>query len=313
MRKLNYDDLRFLLAVSETGSTLAAARALQVSQSTVSRRIAGLEQDLAVELFDKRPSGYMLTEIGLALVGPAEDVRNAMTAFSNALESASREIRGNVRFTTNDVFASRFLPLILSRLKALHPNIGLDVVTTDQRLDLLRGDADIALRAAPRPTEAGLVGMRIADDLWSLYCSRAYAEKYGVPREVGELRQHALIAIDPHVKSHPMVDWTRENYPEQAIVVRQNTVAAALASIRNGLGIGLFSEFIASGDADLVRCFRPSMPPAAEIWLVTQERLRHTPRVRAVMDVVKEVLTHYAASVPTRSEAAPAAGMSVPG
>ncbi|EUB96166.1 transcriptional regulator, LysR family [Rhizobium sp. CF080] len=295
MGQLNYDDLRFLLAVAETGLTLSASRLLKVSQSTVSRRIAGLEQDLGVELFDKKRTGYDLTDIGRTLVGPATAVRDAMTAFSNAMDAVSRDISGSVRFTTNDVLAGRFLPLLISRLKAAHPNLSLDVVTTDSRLDLTRGDADIALRAGTRPTEAGLVGVRITDDIWSLYCSRAYADRHGVPRDVGDLDRHSLIAIDPHIKDHPAVLWVRENYPERAIVVRQNTVAATLSSIRSGLGIGLFSEFVAAGDDDLVYCFRPLMPPAAEIWLITHERLRYTPRVRAVMDIARVLLSQHVA------------------
>ncbi|CDN54407.1 Transcriptional regulator, LysR family [Neorhizobium galegae bv. officinalis bv. officinalis str. HAMBI 1141] len=302
MGQLNYDDLRFLLAVAETGSTLSAARLLKVSQSTVSRRIAGLEQDLGVELFDKRRTGYELTDVGRSLIGPATVVRDAMTAFSNAMDAVSCDITGSVRFTTNDVLAARFLPLLISRLKATHPNISLHVVTTDSRLDLSRGDADIALRAAARPVEGGLVGVRITDDIWSLYCSRAYADRHGVPREVGELHRHSLISIDPHIKDHPAVLWVRKNFPENAIVVRQNTVSATLSSIRSGLGIGLFSEFVAAGDDDLIYCFRPEMPPAAEIWLITHERLRYTPRVRAVMDAAKALLLEYVSEGRRRAE-----------
>lgn len=302
MGQLNYDDLRFLLAVAETGSTLSAARNLKVSQSTVSRRIAGLEQGLGVELFEKRRTGYDLTDIGRALIGPAAEVRNAMEAFSNAIDAVSRDIAGSVRFTTNDVFAARFLPILISRLKATHPNISLHVVTTDSRLDLARGEADIALRAAARPTDAGLVGVRIADDIWSLYCSRDYADSHGVPRDVGELHRHSLIALDPHIKDHPAVLWVRENYPERAIVVRQSSVSATLSSIRSVLGIGLFSEFLAAGDEDLIHCFRPGIPPAAEIWLITHERLRYTPRVRAVMDVAKALLSEYVAEGRRRAE-----------
>ncbi|WP_117192526.1 LysR family transcriptional regulator [Rhizobium terrae] len=304
MSQLNYDDLRFLLAVAETGSTLSAARAMNVSQSTVSRRIAGLEQDLGVELFDKRRTGYVLTDIGRALVGPAEDVRDAMAAFSNVLASAFRDIRGTVRFTTNEALASRFLPALIGRLKVSHPNISLDVVTGDLRLDLARGDADIALRAAARPVdEAGLVGVKIAEDVWALYCSRAYAQRNGIPGSSGELGRHALIALDPHIHDHPAAVWVRANFPDSAVVVRQNTITATLASIRSGLGVGLFSEFLAAGDKDLVYCFRPPMPPAAEIWLLTHERLRHVPRVRAVMDAARALLLEHSASPVGRNEA----------
>jgi len=303
MEKLNYDDLRFMLAVAETGSTLSAAEILDVSQSTVSRRIAGFEEDLGVELFDKRRTGYVLTDVGSALVGPAEAVRNAMATFCSALEIASREVSG---FTTSEVLANFLLPSLLSRLEATHPKVVLDVVTTDHRLDLESGDADIALRAGSRPTDESLVGLRIADDVWGLYCSRDYAEKNGVPREIGDLAAHSLIATDPHTRDHPAAAWLRKNFPDSSIAVRQNTLSATLASIRGGVGIGLFSEFLAAGDDNLVYCFRPPMPPAAEIWLLTHERLRHAPRIRAVMDIAKALLAEYVAGA-ARSGATEAA------
>ena len=97
-----------------------------------------------------------------------------MAEFSNALAAIAREIRGTVLFTTNEVLAGRFLPALIGRLKASHPNIMLEVVTGDRQLDLARGDADIALRAAIHPPrEAGPVGMKIADDVWGLFCSRS--------------------------------------------------------------------------------------------------------------------------------------------
>lgn len=295
MDKLNYDDLRFMLAVAETGSTLSAAEILDVSQSTVSRRIAGFEEDLGVELFDKRRTGYVLTDVGTALVGPAEAVRNAMATFCSALEIASREVTGSVLLTTNEVLANLLLPSLLSRLEAVHPKLVLEVMTTDHRLDLESGDADIALRAGARPTDESLVGLRVADDVWGLYCSRDYAEKNGVPREICDLSGHSLIATDPFMREHPAAAWMRKSFPDRSIVERQSTMFATLTSIRNGVGIGLFSELLGASDSNLVYCFRPPMPPVAEIWLLTHERLRHAPRIRAVMDIAKVLLAEYAA------------------
>ncbi|MGK9214403.1 LysR family transcriptional regulator [Neorhizobium petrolearium] len=290
MGPINVDDLRFLLSVAETGSTLSASKALKVSQSTVSRRIAALEADLRIQLFDKRRSGYVLTEAGAALIAPAQAVRQAVDAFSKAAGSLSREISGTVRFTTNDVLANMLLTDLTIRLKQVHPGVRLEVDTSNLLRDLANGEADVALRAAPAPTEAGLVGLKLVEDYWSLYCSRSYAEHNGVPKGREELSGHALVGIDTHVRGRPIFDWARQHFPPEAVLLRQNSVPAVFASVRNGLGIGFYSEFIAADDPDLVLCFRPPVPPAAEIWLVTHERLRHVPRVRAVMDVIREVV-----------------------
>ncbi|WP_052161894.1 LysR family transcriptional regulator [Hoeflea sp. BAL378] len=287
---INVDDLRFLLAVAETGSTLSASKALKVSQSTVSRRVAALEADLGIQLFDKRRTGYVTTEMGAALIAPAEAVRQAVDAFAGAVGSLSREISGTVRFTTNDVLANLLLPDLTMRLKQAHPGVRLEVDASTLLRDLAQGEADVALRAAPAPTDPGLVGLKLVEDYWSLYCSRAYGERNGVPKSLDELSGHALIGIDSHVRGRPIFDWAQQHFPPEALLLRQNTVPAVFASVRNGLGIGFYSEFIAAGDPELVHCFRPPVPPAAEIWLVTHERLRAVPRVRAVMDALKAIV-----------------------
>lgn len=299
MGPIKVDDLHFLLSVAETGSTLSASKALKVSQSTVSRRIAALEADLCIQLFEKRRTGYVLTEVGAALIAPAQAVRQAVDAFSSAVGSLSREISGTVRFTTNDVLANMLLTDLTMRLKQVHPGVRLEVDTSNLLRDLTKGEADVALRAAPAPTEAGLVGLRMVEDYWSLYCSRSYAEHNGVPKSPEELSAHALVGIDADVQGRPIFEWVRQHFPPETVLLRQNSVPAVFASVRNGLGIGFYSEFIAASDPELVLCSRPPVPPAAEIWLVTHERSRHVPRVRAVMDAIKWLVKERAGRGPS--------------
>ncbi|KQW28814.1 hypothetical protein ASC71_10005 [Rhizobium sp. Root1240] len=287
---MNFDDLRYLLAVAETGSTLAASRLLGVSQSTVSRRIAALEASIQVELFDKRRTGYALTEAGGALLAPAEAVRKAVDGFSAAVSSLGRAVSGTVRFTTNEVIATVVLPHLIERLREAHPGIRLEVDTSNILRDLATGEADIALRAAPAPTHPDLVGVKLFEDYWSLYCSRSYSQRHGSPRSVEELAGHALIGIDSHVRGRAILDWVRAHFPAEQTLLRHNSVPAVFSSVRNGVGVGLCSEFIGSRDPELVLCFRPPVPPAAEVWLVTHERLRHLPRIRAVMDTTRALI-----------------------
>ncbi|KAE8235390.1 hypothetical protein A4X03_0g9791 [Tilletia caries] len=98
-----------------------------------------------------------------------------------------------------------------------------------------------------------------------------------------------MIGIDAHARGRPIFDWAKENFPTE-VLLRHNSVPAVFTSVRNGVGVGFYSDFVAAGDPELVFCFRPPVPPAAEVWLVTDERLRHVPRVRAVMDVIKELV-----------------------
>lgn len=291
-----YDDLRHFLAVAESGTTLSAGRRLKVSQSTVARRIGALEAALGVLLFDKRRDGYALTEAGQALLAPAREAERAMQAFLHAALAYRRALEGTVRLTTNEAMAARFMPALVRELRALHPAIRIELATADRRLDLAAGEADIALRAGGRPTEAGLFGRKIADDRWSLYCSPASAAQRGIPRGPAELGEHSLVAIDPQVSGPGILAWARDHFPEPSVILRHNTVPGALGTIRSGLAIGLFPDILAKGDPELVLCFTPDAPPAAEIWLLTHERQRDVPRVRAVFDVIASHLTRHLAA-----------------
>jgi len=281
---MDWNDLRHFLAVARTGTTLAAARALRVSQSTVARRIAALETALSLTLFEKRPAGYALTEAGRALLPEAEAVEAAAAAFADTAAARQRVLSGTVRLTTNEVLAGGFLMQAMRDFRATYPGVMLEIVTADRHLDLESGEADVALRAAPPPTQPGLVGRRIAQDSWSLYCSRAHAERHGVPRSIAELAGHPFVSVEEAAYRGPILEWVRRNVSPGSVALRPNSVGGMLAAIRGGLGVGLMSDFVAARDPELVRCFDPGLPPHYEIWLLTHERLRHAPHVRAVLD-----------------------------
>lgn len=280
---LDWNDYKYFLAVVRSGTTLGASRLLQVSQSTVSRRIAALEEALGFDLFDKRPAGYVLTEAGGELRAAAEDVEAAATAFASQAGAWTRNLSGSVRLTTNETFANLFLTQAMREFRANYPALRLDVVATDDFLDLRKGEADVALRAGRRPTEPDLVGRCIAKDVWSIYCSRDYMALHGVPQSSVDLARHAVITVDPKDYPGPITDWVVANVPDSAIVLRPNSISGVYAGLKGGIGVTMMSDFVALGDPDLVRCFTPGIEQG-EIWLLTHERLRHLPRIRAVMD-----------------------------
>jgi DNA-binding transcriptional LysR family regulator len=155
---LDWNDLRYFLAVARDGSTLAAARALRVSQTTVARRIAALEEALGIHLFDKRQAGYALTPTGQELLSRAEQVETALSGFSEAAAAQSRNVSGTVKITTEEVYAITLLAPILTELHQLHPDIVIDLDTSQTVRDLGAGEADISLRSTKVQTQpAGLV------------------------------------------------------------------------------------------------------------------------------------------------------------
>lgn len=304
----DWNDLRSFLAVAQSGSTLAAARALRVSQTTVARRVAALEEAIGLKLFERRQAGYVLTPVGEALLDQARAVETAAGAFSDAAAAQGREASGTVRLTTLEIYAVTILPPILRDLHAAHPAIHIELDTSEEPRDLASGAADVALRGSTGPTGSGLVGRRIAPDPWTLYCSRGYAAAHGVPRTRAELGRHPLIGGGGDKVWHRYQAWLRRHELESAVAIHHDSVMGMLAAVRSGFGLAVLPGFVADRDPELVRCLPPIEGDEAALWLLTHERLRHTPRVRAVLDFLAERLTSLAresARSPAKARAQP--------
>lgn len=281
---MNWNDLRYFLAVARSGSTLAAGRALRVSQTTVARRVASLEASLSVPLFERRQTGYSLTPMGLELVGPARAVEAATDGFLEAAGAQSRDLTGTVRLTTEEIFANSVLGPILSELHDLHPEIVIELDTAPGVRDLGQGEADIALRITSATQSAGTVGRRLCNDDWALYCSRHYADRHGAPRTVDELRGHALVGGGGENLWRIYEAWLMQHGLVGQVAIRHGTSTGLLTAVRSGVGIGALPLIVAENDADLIRCTKTGDIHGRSLWLLTHQRVRHAPRVRAVID-----------------------------
>jgi DNA-binding transcriptional LysR family regulator len=303
----DWDDLRYFLAVARSGTALGAARALRVDQTTVARRLSALEAALGLPLFERRQAGYALTEAGLSLVAHAEAVEAAASAFADAAAAQSREVSGTVCLTTLEIYAVTILAPLLRDLHEAHPSLRIELDTADSKRDLGAGEADIALRGGQRPVESSLVGRRIGADPWTLYCSRDYAAGHPRPRSAADLRQHHIIGGGGEMVWPLYRAWLQRHGLEQQVTIRHSSAIGLLAAVRSGAGLAVLPSFIADRDPDLVRCLDPLTDDGAELWLLTHERLRHAPRVRAVMDFLGERLARLAKQSPPEDEAAWAA------
>ena len=291
---LDWNDLRFFLAVARTGSTLAAGRALRVSQTTAARRVAALEEAIGLVLFERRQAGYSLTPAGEALLARAEAVEQATDGFTDGAAAQLRDVSGTVRLTTSEIYAVTVLAPILRDLHDLHPAIRIDLDTSDALRDLGNGAADIALRGTPQPKGASLVCRRIVDDPWTVYCSRNYAELHGLPRRPTDCRDHVIIGGGGEQVWPAYRAWLKQHELEGAVAMHQSSATGLLAAVRAGVGLAVLPTFVAGRDPDLIRCLPPAPGHTVSLWLITHERLRHTPRVRAVMDFLGERLTRLA-------------------
>lgn len=284
----DWDDVRVFLAVAREGSTIAAARALGINQSTVQRRLVEFERRVQARLVERQPTGYRLTDAGRALVPHAESVEAAVLAFGEALRASTRAESGVVRVTCPEplVFLMRRSSLI-ERFEAKHPGLRIEFVMSDKYLELARGDADVALRSGD--TDDGeLIGRKIADSIWAVYASRAYVDREGRPATQADLADHRMVGFDETMANHRVAKWLRAIVPDDRIVARNDSVLGVLYAVKSGIGIAALPTALGDAEADLVRVLGP-IPELTRIWRVlAHPSVRNSRPVAAFFDFVIE-------------------------
>ncbi|MGU7778947.1 LysR family transcriptional regulator [Burkholderia sp. PU8-34] len=289
---LNWELYRTFLAVLTEGSLSGAARALGITQPTAGRHVAALEAAFGQTLFTRSPSGLLPTEAALALRGHAEALRSAAAAFERAAASRGDGVSGVVRISASDVIGVEVLPPVLTRLRHDHPELVVELATTDRIQDVLKREADIAVRMAP-PAQDALVARRIGSIELGMYARDDYLAAHGMPATLGELARHALIGFDettPFLRAagKALPAWNRD-----AFALRSDSNLAQLAMIRAGYGIGICQCGLAQRDARLVRVLPAQVALPLETWVVMHEDLRTSPRCRATFDALVRGLRAY--------------------
>ncbi len=294
-REPGWELYRSFLAVIRDGSLSAAARRLGLTQPTVGRHVESLAQALGAALFTRSPAGLQPTPAALDLVPHAETMAAAAAALQRAASGEAREERGTVRLTASEIMGAEVLPPMLARFRARHPGIVLELVLTNRTEDLLRREADLALRMT-RPRQAALVARRVGQVGIGLYAHRRYAEAQGLPRTVEELMRHALIGFDRDDTAWRSLGETALSVARAQFAFRSDSDLAQLAALRAGLGIGGCQQPIARRDHDLVPVLPRAIRFGLEMWLALHEDLRASRRVRLLFDHLAEELSRYAAS-----------------
>ena len=216
----------------------------------------------------------------------------AAEQFTQAAGSRTRDISGTVRLTTQDIFMVLLTPM-LRELHERHPDIMIELDEGQNMRDLGAGEADIALRSVSNLEGGGLVGRRLCNDDWTLYCSREYADAHGVPTTREQLREHAFIGGGGGGLWKAYSAWLDDLGLQDKVIMHHGSATGMLSAIRSGLGIAVLPCILADAQPDLVRCIPPKAHQKRSLWLLTHERVRHTPRVRAVIDFLYERLSSH--------------------
>jgi DNA-binding transcriptional LysR family regulator len=282
----DWDDLRYFLAVARHGSTIAAAKALNLSQSTVHRRLAELEKRIGRNIVIRHATGYRLTEFGKGLRPWAEQVESAITSVERYLVAADQTPTGTVRVTCSESIGYRLMQSpLLETFHSRHTGLRVELIMSDHFLDIAKGEADVAIRAGA-PNEETLVGRKIADVPWALYCSRAYLARHGRVERTEDIARHSVIEFDGDIRDHHAAKWLRSVAPTARVVARSNTVPGLLMTVKSGAGLAPLPVPLGMRETDLVSVLGPVPGLYSPIYLLTHPELRHMPRIRAFFDFI---------------------------
>jgi DNA-binding transcriptional LysR family regulator len=290
---LDWDDLRFVLAVARAGSLSGAARALRVEHTTVGRRLASIERALGARLFDRTPKGHLPTAAGATVIARAEAVEEQIQALEREVEGGDRRAVGTVRISALDPFITEVLLPALPALAARHPGIEVLAATETRVVSLADREADIAIR--PRPEGDPFVARRLATVVSGMYASAEYLDRHGHPRGPDEMAGHTRVALVPDLARAPEERWFAERAPVLRVAVRVDTPGAYRAAVREGLGVGMV-ECHAAERAGLVRLW-PEPLLSEEWWAVAHDDIARSARIRAVLDFLEEMTAGRAAAL----------------
>jgi len=294
VKNIGWELYRSFLGVLKEGSLSGAARALGITQPTVGRHVTALEQALGGVLFTRSQQGLMPTELALALRSYAEAMESTAASLERAASSQGEGVRGVVRVTASDVIGVEVLPPIVAQLREQHPALKIELVLTNRVQDLLRREADIAVRMV-RPRQEQLVARRIGRIELGLHARKDYLSRHGTPRNMGELGGQSIIGYDQVTAFIRSAGKSLQGFNRDGFSLRTDSDLAQLALIRCGAGIGVCQVALARRDAALQRVLSKTFSLQLETWVTMHEDLRNSPRCRATFDALVEGLQQYAA------------------
>lgn len=290
---LDWNDLRFFLAIAREGTLTAAARALRVSQPTVSRRLVALERDLDAKLFLRGATGYALTAHGRRLLEVAEPLAVQLERVERGGVDEASRVAGTVRLAVTEMGAVHLVDAALGPLRRAHPELVVDLLAGNLTVDLARGEADLAIRLV-RPDAADLVRRRLGAMRYGLFATAAYLARAPSTTAPG-LEGHRVIRPLRSMARGPEAQWLEAHAGRAEVAVGVDSPHVALRAASAGLGLAVLSDALAL-EAPGLTCVR-ALPeiPSREVWLVYHRDLRALARVRTVAEAATACLRAHLA------------------
>jgi DNA-binding transcriptional LysR family regulator len=285
-RSIEWSLLRYFHAVVETGSLSSAARTVRVTQPTLSRQIRELESQLGAPLFTRGPSGLVPTEAALRLVDDARAMAAAAESLALKAWGQSKALSGSVRLTSSVMVANMWLPPILAELRVAEPDIQIELIPSDLNQNLLRRDADIAIRMAD-PTQTSLIARKLGDVPVSLFGAECYLARKGRPRTMQELLKHDVIGFDRSEVILKLYAAAGELVTRETFPIRCDDQMVGWRLLLAGAGLGFAQDMLAKQEPRLERLDFDLVPPM-RVWLVTHQDVHTNLRIRRVVNFLSE-------------------------
>lgn len=289
MDNLDWNQLKAFLETAEAGSLSAAARKLGLTQPTLSRQVAAIEQRMGVTLFERVGRAMALTPTGLALLEHARAMGAAAEALGLAASGRAQAVGGVVSVSATDTMATYVLPPLVRQLREQEPGIAIDVIASDAVSDLLRREADIAIRHV-KPEQPELIARFIRDAEANFYASEDWVKAHGHPRTAEEAAHLDFVGSD---RNGQFLAYLRQQglpLSESNFSCYADHSKAHWALVRHGMGIGAMIDEIAGNTPGMVRVLEDVPPFRFPIWLVTHRELRTSRRIRVVFDALAQAL-----------------------
>jgi DNA-binding transcriptional LysR family regulator len=286
---MNWDDLRYFLAVHRRGSHKAAARLLRVAPTTVSRRIEALEAAAKARLFVRTPDRLKTTAAGLALLPHAERIEGEILTSERELQGAGATLEGPLRVAAGDALVNYVVVPALGDFLSSHPGLVLELRTETAIVDLSRREADVALRYV-RPKEPALVARRIGELRFALFASDVYLQKRGTPRTLAATAMHAHIGLAEALDTLPQVRWLHRAIGKPRYVLRATTITTQAIACAEGIGLAFLPVIAGAREGRLRQLFPRHDGPGRDLWGVFHADVRGDSRISTFLSWMGDVL-----------------------
>jgi DNA-binding transcriptional LysR family regulator len=284
---MDWNSLKVFLAIARRGSLSGAAKELGVNHSTIFRRLNTFEQETGSQLFERIDNRYELTSLGHELLDVAQNIEDSFDGINRHIVGNDFQPKGSVKITAPNNIAYRYLPRYISEFNILYPEIHIELLVSNQEFNMSNRQADIAVRATPSPPEH-LIGRQVSILQWSVFGSKRYEDKFGLPKDINELKSHSLIGATGAMSRLPAFIWLDKHFAHQ-VKTRCDDLTAMSYFVEAGQGLAFLPDDQLR--PEILKLFSVKDSKPSYLWLLTHPDLRNVERIKLVMQYLTKAFS----------------------